>query len=59
MDTLKFTAEVKEVNAKKTASLDVLYRITLQTSEPTVLALGALEGDSLLNVTMEVGDGQA
>lgn len=46
----KFKAEVIEVKSKKTASLDVSYRVVLQTDDPSVLALGQLSGDTLLNV---------
>jgi hypothetical protein len=54
MEEMIFNAEVKEVNAKKTASLDVMYRVVLLTSDSSVLALGALEGDSMLKVRVEV-----
>lgn len=53
MNELKIQAEVKEVSSKKTASLDVSYRVVLHTDDSRVLALGALDGDTLLNVTME------
>ena len=45
---LTFIAEVVEVKSKKTASLDVTYRIVLQTEDANVLGLGALTGDTLL-----------
>ena len=48
------TAEVKKVEATKLASLDVAYRVTLITDDSTVLALGALDGDTMLKVSMEV-----
>lgn len=54
MKDMKFNAEVKEVHSKKTASLDVTYKVVLHTSDPSVLALGALEGDVMLKVTVEV-----
>jgi len=47
---LTFIAEVVEVKSKKTASLDVTYRIVLQTEDANVLGLGALTGDTLLKV---------
>ena len=53
MQKLKLQAEVIEVKSKKTASLDVSYRIVLQTNNPAVLALGTLEGDDLIDVTIE------
>ena len=54
MNELNFTAEVKKVEATKLASLDVAYRVTLVTDDSTVLALGALNGDTMLKVSMEV-----
>ena len=54
METLKFNAEVKKVEATKLANLDVGYKITLFTDEASVLALGALPGDSILNVEIGV-----
>jgi len=53
MNALKVKAEVMEVKSKKTASLDVTYRLVLQTNDPSVLALGYLEGDTILNLTLE------
>lgn len=54
MNELEFTAEVKKIEAKKLASLDVAYSIVLHTDNPNVLALGALDGDKILKVTIEV-----
>lgn len=51
---LEFSAEVKKVEAKKLASLDVAYTVILHTDNPAVLALGALDGDKLLNVIIRV-----
>lgn len=51
--SVSFPAEVKEVKSKKLASLDISYRVVFETSDPTVLNLGALDADSLLNVTAE------
>lgn len=53
MPKLKFNAEVIEVKSKKTASLDVMYRVVLQTNDPNVLQLGALDGDTLVESEME------
>lgn len=57
MKPLKIKFEVIEVRSKKLASLDVNYRVTLQTNDAQVLALGYLDGDTLLNVSMEVENG--
>ena len=54
MDTLKFNAEVKKVEATKLANLDVGYKVTLFTDDSSVLALGALAGDSILDVEIGV-----
>ena len=54
MKPLKFTAEIKQVTAKKLASLDISYNVLLNTDDSQVLALGALEGDTLIKVTVEV-----
>lgn len=51
---LSFPAEVKEVKSKKMASLDISYRVVLETSDPMVLNLGALDADVMLNVAMEI-----
>ena len=57
MEKLEFIAEVKQVTAKKLASLDVSYNILLNTDDSSVLALGALEGDTMLKITVEVVNG--
>ena len=54
MDKLVFNAEIKETKAKKTASLDISYRLVFDTENPSVLALGALPADKILKVTIEV-----
>lgn len=53
MSKLKFSCEVIEVKSKKTASLDISYRVVLQTDDPKVLSLGTLQADDVVNV--EVG----
>ena len=54
MKPLEFNAEVKQVNAKKTASLDVTYKLEVLTDDVSVLALGALDGDKMIKVSIEV-----
>lgn len=54
MSELKFTAEVREVKARKTASLDIEYRIVLVTDSPDVLSLGTLSGDKLIRVGIDI-----
>jgi hypothetical protein len=48
--TLTFKAEVIEVKSKKTASLDVTYRVVLQTDDAKILALGAVDPMTMLTV---------
>lgn len=50
---MKFTAEVVEVKSKKAASLDIVYTIKLVTDDPSVLALGVLPADTMIDVDME------
>lgn len=47
---MNFKAEVKEVKARKTPSLDMEYRVVLVTNDSKVLELGAIEGDQLVEV---------
>lgn len=54
MNELIFSAEVKSIAAKKLASLDVGYTLTLYTDDAATLALGALDGDSRLKVKITV-----
>lgn len=46
----KFLSEIIEVKSKKTASLDVTYRVVLQTNDPWVLELGKLPADTMVSV---------
>ena len=54
MKPLEFNAEIKSINAEKTASLDVTYKLELMTDDVSVLALGALDGDKMIKVSIEV-----
>ena len=54
MAELNFVAEVKEVKSRKLASLDVSYRVVIETDNPEVLSLGTLDGDKLINVSIDV-----
>lgn len=47
---MNFTAELKQVSSKKTASLDIVYRVVLETNDPQVLGLGALSAETLVKV---------
>jgi hypothetical protein len=52
-----FPAEIKQVSSKKTASLDIIYRVVLETSDPSVMALGIIDADMLVDVSVEPQDG--
>lgn len=52
--SLNFVAEVKEVKARKTASLDIEYRVVIVTDSPDVLSLGTLSGDQLISVGIDI-----
>lgn len=51
--TLTFPAELKQVSSKKLRSLDIEYRIIMDTADPSVMTLGTLAPDQLFNVTVE------
>lgn len=50
---LDFSAEIKQVSSRKLASLDVEYKVVLMTSDPSVLTLGAIDADMLVDVQVE------
>lgn len=54
---MEFDSEIIEVKAKKTASLDISYRVVLQTSDPAVLALGAMSPETMVKVKVEPTNG--
>lgn len=49
---MNFKAEVKKVESKK-QSLDMIYKITLETDNPMILDLGKLPSDTIVDV--EIG----
>lgn len=51
-NSITFSAEVKEVHSKKTASLDVGYKVVLYTDNKQVLKLGEQPGDTYFDVTV-------
>lgn len=55
--TLTFPCEIKQVSSKKLSSLDVEFRVILDTADPSVMALGQLDGDQLFDVTVEAQNG--
>lgn len=56
MKPLTFDAEIKQVTSKKLASLDVAHRVVLETDESSVVALGMLDGDVRVRVTVEIAE---
>lgn len=54
---MNFQAEIKQVSSKKTASLDIVYKVVLETNDPQVLGLGALSAETLVSVTVEADNG--
>lgn len=56
MKPLTFDAEIKQVTSKKLASLDVAHRVVFETDESSVVALGMLDGDVRVRVTVEIAD---
>lgn len=53
-DAISFTAEIKQVNSKKTPSLDMEYRVTFIGDDPTINTLGLLSANTLVKVSVEV-----
>ena len=43
-------AELKSVSATKSQSLDLVYKFTFVTEDKNVLALGALQADTIFNI---------
>lgn len=52
MDQITFEAEIKEVKAYKTASLDSQFSIKFLTDDSSILSLGALPSDKLVRVSV-------
>lgn len=50
---LVFPAEIKQVSSKKLKSLDIEYRLILDSPDSSVMVLGQLAPDQLFNITVE------
>ena len=48
-----FLAEIKKVQARKTASSDIEIQLTVATDETAVMDLGKLPSDTAVKVTIE------
>lgn len=51
---MQFTAEVKKVSQRKTASLDQVYQLVLETDNPDILDLGKLPADVTVKIRVQV-----
>jgi len=47
---VKIKAELKNVTAAKSQSQDMVYKFTFITDDKSVLALGALQSDTIFNI---------
>lgn len=50
-------AEIKKTQQRKTASLDNIYQVVLESDDPQLLSLGLLPPDTTVKVTFEVNNG--
>lgn len=50
---MKFLAEITEVKAKKTVSLDIEYSVKLRTEDKEALKLGELPADTIVKISIE------
>lgn len=53
---MEFIAEVKKVSQRKSASLDQVYQIVLETDNPDILDLGKLPADITVKVMVKVNE---
>lgn len=53
---MEFVSEVKKVSQRKTASLDQVYQLVLETDNPNILDLGKLPADVTVRVKVEVDE---
>lgn len=51
---MEFQAEIKKTSQRKTASLDNVYQVVLETENPSVLDLGKLPADTIVKVVINV-----
>jgi hypothetical protein len=51
---IEFVAEIKQVTSKKTASLDMEYRVVLASDDELVNTLGLVDADRLVKCRVEV-----
>lgn len=49
----QFIGEIKKVEARKTVSLDMVYKIVIETPDASILSLGALPPDITVKVEIK------
>lgn len=52
--TITFDAEIKKVSSKKLASLDVEFSVVLNSQDEHMYALGLVDANKIITVTVEV-----
>ena len=50
---MKFIAEIKKTSQRKSASLDNIYQIVLETDDNKILDLGKLPADTVVKVEIK------
>jgi hypothetical protein len=50
---MKVLAEIKKVSSKKLASLDIEYQIVLSTNDSSILDLGKLPADTMVELEIK------
>lgn len=53
---MDFKAEIKQVQARKSASLDMVYKLVLESDNPLIMDLAKLPSDSLFDVSVTLHD---
>lgn len=51
-----FTAEIKQVQARKTVSNDMVYKLVIETDNIQIMDLGKLPSDTLFDITVNLND---
>lgn len=54
MDDISFTAEVRSTKSKKLITNDMEYTVTLSGSDPKILSLGYIPGETTIEVNIKI-----
>lgn len=54
-----FTAEIKQVQARKTVSNDMVYKLVIETDNVQIMDLGKLPSDTLFDISVNLNDNTA